>query len=179
MGQRTQILLQKINNEGIVKNEFYHYQWGYGTVMYKELMSFVLHVENNLYTSYAKRNNVLDFSLRQKQKELRNFEVEQEFYKEWLETITRQEIFKKDFIKEIKKYGDNNNGYLIIQLVENPNGDLELNFAFVDKASSKTTEFLTWQEYAEKHGYDYTDKYFKTMFENFIKYYEINDMAQA
>ena len=54
-----------------------------------------------------------------------------------------------------------------------------MNFAFVDKASSKTTEFLTWQEYAEKHGYDYTDKYFKTMFENFIKYYEINDMAQA
>ncbi|OFO55285.1 hypothetical protein [Nosocomiicoccus sp. HMSC059G07] len=178
MGQRTQILLQKVNSEGNVRNEFYHYQWGYGTVMYKELMSFVLDIENNLYNSYHKSNDILSFSLRQKQKKLKNFEMEQDFYQEWLETIQSEEIFNKKFIKEIIKYGDNNNGYLIIQLVENSNRDLEMNFAFVDNSTGKITDFLTWQEYAEKHGFNYIDEHFKNMFESFIKYYEINDMAQ-
>lgn len=42
MGQRTQMLIQTVNNKGEKKNRLYHFQWGFGRTMFLQLMDLYL-----------------------------------------------------------------------------------------------------------------------------------------
>ena len=42
MGQTTQVLVIKENNEGVKKATFFHNQWGYGRVMYLGFMDLFM-----------------------------------------------------------------------------------------------------------------------------------------
>lgn len=177
MGQRTQIFLQRINKDGQIKNEFYHYQWGYGARMYRELMKLFLGmIDNHDGVDFFDKDNY-DFFKRGKLYGYNDTE-----YFEDIEDIT--DIESEEFIQTLQSEGDNNNGYLVIRMIEDNYLYETPHFAFGfvdcgrygDYEFEVTNRYLTWQEYAEKHGYDYTDQNFRNMFKYFLEWSQIEEL---
>lgn len=170
MGQCTQIFLQRKNNKGEIKNEFYHYQWGFGGTMYRALMNLFLDVFDK--QGYDTFSNDCEFL---KSGKLYGLDDTESF--EGIEIIDNLET--TDFINQLQQNGDNNNGYLVIQMTEDEikYATPDFKFGFVDSGSGVKGRYLTWQEYAEKHGCDYTDKMFRQMFESFLKWSEMEELT--
>lgn len=189
MGQRTQVLVIKENNKNEKKVHFFHHQWGFGRVMYLGLMD--LFMQDYSKETFENGYNFFDCSFKTSGK---FYEITDEVPKEVLEAV---DINNFDTIKKVFKYGDNNNGGMVVHIKEDETdwyrSDFKVGFLlgyedaeseYVDddgnvekynEGNGKAFErWLTPQEYGKLNGgSDYSDDLFLEMFDKFCKYFNI------
>lgn len=169
MGQRTQILVIKENNKGKLQAEFYHHQWGYGRNMYLAFMNCVI-------KDYGKdtRQNDYDF--------FKAHGIEGGGWHNWTEDVPKNVLQaadpeKFDTIQEVFKYGDNNNGGMVIYVREDKERYHPCTYkvGFLLGEEDVCDPFSEWaspQEYGEyNRGSDYSDSEFVEIFDRFCKYF--------
>lgn len=171
MGQRTQIIVVKENNNGERQIEVYHHQWGYGRNMYLALMGCVI----NDYNKNTFRDDY-DFFKTHGIKNDAWSNVTDEISKEVLENVYLDEI---NTIKDVFSECDNNNGGMVIHVKENKNKFEMASYkvGFLLGYEDACDPFESWaspQEYGENNGgSDYSDEDFVEMFDKFCKYFGI------
>lgn len=109
MGQRTQILLQVIDNKGNVKNKLYHYQWGFGKTMPCMLMRAVLNDEY-LKNSFSKDFNYCDFI------KMDGWDISDELDK--ADITAHLPLDNMGTMKRVLDGHDNNNGFMVVQFTQ-------------------------------------------------------------
>ena len=169
MGQRTQILVIKENNKGERQAEFYHHSWGYWRNMYLAFMDCVI-------KDYGKdaRKEGYDFFKTHGIANDKWYDCTDDVPKGVLQAADPD---KFDTIQEVFKYGDNDNGGMVIYVKE----DEERYSPSVYKAGfllgpeDVCDPFSEWalpQDYGEYNGgADYSDKEFVEVFDKFCKYF--------
>lgn len=174
MGQRTQVILQKVNNQGKKDNKVYHFQWGFGRTMFLQLMDLFI-------TDYFKDTWEKSYSF-----------FEDIVLKERATDITQEVDFPKNFdasdieqVKSIINQCHNNNGCMVIQLFESERQYETSNFkiglllgseSLLDINTNEYTEeplsrFVSVEEYWDKEGGEFArDVNFQNMFKSFIQF---------
>ena len=171
MGQRTQILVIKENNKGERQAEFYHNQWGYGRNMYLALMDCVI-------KDYGKDTwqEGYDFFKAHGIEGGKWYNCTEEVPKNVLQAADPEKL---DTIREVFKYGDNNNGGMVIFVKENKlssqPSDYKIGFLLGDEdCIDPFSEWASPQDYGEYNGgAGYSDKEFVEMFDKFCKYFDV------
>lgn len=171
MGQRTQILLVKENNEGKRQIEVYHNQWGYGRNMYLALMDCVI-------KDYGKNtcNDDYDFFKTHGIDSENWSNMTREIDKETIDNVNLDDIAT---VKDVFDQCDNNNGGMVIYVKEGKQKYNTANFktGFLLGPEDCCDPFEEWaspQEYGENNGgADFSDDEFVEMFDKFCKYFDI------
>lgn len=108
-------------------------------------------------------------------------------YPAFTEVLAKVDINDFETIKEVFKFGDNNNGGLVIHIKENatPYRDSKFRIGFLLGGEDETAtekEFARWltpAEYGQMNGgSEYSDKEFIEMFNKFCEYYSIDFIGQ-
>lgn len=171
MGQRTQILVIKENNKGERQAEFYHNQWGYGRSMYLALMDCVI-------KDYGKDALAEGYDF------FKAHGIESGKWRNCTEDVPKDVLKaadheKFDTIQKVFKYGDNNNGGMVIYVKEDKErycqSTYKVGFLLGEEdVCDPFSEWVTPQEYGEYNGgSDYSDAEFVDMFDKFCKYFEV------
>lgn len=186
MGQRTAILVKRVDKNGKVDIRLIHDQWGIGKVMpayfLKELM--------NYYYGYDKYNN---------KKTIRSYfkfnTKKNNLYKKSNKNI---DVFDIKNIKEWFSITDNNNGGMIVEIVEKENSrysyyieieSIKISFILGDEECCVYTDnerieiekpferLVTANEYMKKTGGDrYCPIEFRNAFDNILKTFQITQV---
>lgn len=199
MGQRTQIILNIVKKDRTSITKTFHYQWGFGRVMFFELMKAVLDVYTE--TRYAVFGDQLFKGIEASttlESLVENKENAIEYYKEkdtpeQVKKINELydrliEIFSSydpnDFSQtvEIIKHEDNNNGAMVIQITEpkEPYGSAEFTIGMLlgseDSDSWETNGYISIEEYCQENGgSNFSDKQFAKLVRDFMTYFEIEE----
>lgn len=184
MGQRTAILIKRVDRNGKVDIRLIHDQWGFGKVMpayfLKELM--------DCYYGYDKYND---------KKTIRSYfkfnTKKNNLYKKSSKNI---DVFDIKNIKEWFDITDNNNGGMIVEIIESKNsryyveiesikisfvlGDEEC-YNYIDNERIETekpfSRLVSANEYMEKTGGDtYCPIEFRNAFDNILKTFKITQV---
>lgn len=185
MGHRTQILIIKENKDKERKAYFLHNQWGYGRTMYLALMDVVLQ-------DYTKDTYIPDYDF------LRHYSRLIKTSNQFTD-ITPSVPFKvlaeadvTDFktIQEVFRYGDNNNGGLVLHFKEGcvPYEMSKISYGFLlgrsdamDFPNEKAFDrWLTIEEYGRlNEGRRLSDKEFTKMIQTFCDYFEVSFLGKT
>ena len=177
MGQRTQMLIQTVNNKGEKKNHLYHFQWGFGRTMFLQLMDLFI---NDYFKDTFKRGySVFDVTrLTNKASDIT----------EEVEIPEDLDITDIEQIKKVFKQCDNNNGGMVIQVNENDPSYSAFNYKVglllgseetYDYENDKISEepfsrYVSYQEYFDKAGGQFCGvPSFVKMWEGFVEFAEI------
>lgn len=188
MGQRTQILLVKNKKDGSRSVNLYHLQWGFGRLMYLALMDLFIsdYCKDTWLKDYSYDKDVFPKSVAALNREDNRYDLPADI----AQNLDLNDI---QTVKDIFKYGDNNNGGLVIEMTESGDGYSMSNFkiAFLlgdedteqvydgkvyNKGNDKEafTRYLTPAEYGRMNGgREYSDEKFVKMFQAFCDYFEI------
>ena len=177
MGQRTQMLIQTVNNKSEKRNRIYHFQWGFGRTMFLQLMDLFL---SDYFKDVFKKNySVFDVTRLTK----KAYDITDE-----VEIPENLDVTDIEQIKSVFKQCDNNNGGMVIQVLESDTDyegfgykvglilgpketwDYE-NETEIEKPFSR---YVSYQEYFEKAGGKFcTEPSFAKMWQGFIEFAEI------
>ena len=185
MGQRTQVLVIKENNEGVKKATFFHNQWGFGRVMYLGFMDLFLQ-------DYAKDAFKNDYDFYDcKFKTSAKFYNENENVPE--DVLNKADISDLDSIRSVFDYGDNDNGGIVVYINEylfffifsdfkvgfllgSEDTEREYNGDIYNKGNDNKAfaRWLTPEEYGRMNGgSDYSDPDFVKIFDYFCEYFGV------
>ena len=174
MGQRTQMLIQTVNNKGEKKNRLYHFQWGFGRTMFLQLMD--LYLSDYFKDCFQKDYSVFDVTKLTKHA----YDITNE-----VDIPEDLDINNIEQVKSIFEHCDNNNGGMVIQVTEDKvdyhgfhyliglvlgyegcwDYDKEIE---IEKPFSR---FVSWKEFFEKEGGEFCEnKGFLQMWRGFIKF---------
>lgn len=175
MGQRTQILLQVIDNKGNVKNKLYHYQWGFGKTMPCMLMRAVLNDEY-LKNSFSKDFNYCDFI------KMDGWDISDELDK--ADITTHLPLDNMGTMKRVLDGHDNNNGFMVVQFTQGlkdydtksiKNGFLK-GSEDVNSEADLFKGYISAREYMETFK-NYCSEEFIQSFELFCKSFDVLNLA--
>lgn len=164
MGQRTQVLLKLKNKEGKVLNSLYHFQWGFGKTMFAHLMEFVI---KEFYVKYEHEAGYDFFKFHK----FNGYNISDE-----LDDIYKEKDFDISDLKTLKHilYGhDNNNGYMVIEVVENnkKGSQATIKFGVLQGIENLNSEDLEFQFFVSPREYMEQWQYYCP--ESFIKCFEL------
>lgn len=185
MGQRTQVLVIKEKKDGTKKAHFFHHQWGYGRNMYLAAMDLVL--QDYAKDTFRQDYDFLNCEIKTSQK---FHNITDEIPENVLQAA---DIHNIQTIQEVFKYGDNNNGGMVVHIKEGKNkydssqftigfllGDEDTDSWFGIEHYNKGNDtkafarFLTPKQYGRMNGGStYSDNTFVKMFEDFIHYFDV------
>lgn len=201
MGQVTHIMVIKENLKGEKKVKLLQHNWGYGRTMYLAFMDLFLQ------EYFADKNADYDFfkvGIKPVTGNDRFIDMQEceayDFYERLFSTLPTADINDIKTIKAIFDRLGNNNGGLVVYMLENneigeyskikigfllgdcdceyeePTGLLRLERCVINKGNDREPfeRWLTPAEYGRMNGgRDYSDKEFVKMFEAFCKYFGI------
>ena len=177
MGQRTQMLIQTVNNKGKQKNRLYHFQWGFGRTMFLQLMD--LYLSDYFKDCFQRDYSVFDVTKLTKHA----YDITDE-----VDIPEDLDITDIEQIKKVFKQCDNNNGGMVIQVNENVSSYSAFNYKVglllgreetYDYENDKSIEepfsrYVTYQEYFDKAGGQFCRvPSFVKMWEGFVEFAEI------
>jgi hypothetical protein len=183
MGQRTQIILRTVDNKGKKDTKVYHYQWGFAKTMFIELMALVL--KSYRKDTWDKTYNFHDFhSLTNNNHEETEY-IKEQFKKHKLKDCILKDINEVDIknpkgAELIYNYCDNNNGVMVIEIVEGEKDYDQCKFTFgvlqgSEETSKPCTKFVTPRKYM-KVSPSYCPEEFIRTFEMFCKYFKVESL---
>lgn len=185
MGQRTQVLVIKENNKKQKKCYFFHYQWGFGRVMYMGLMDLFMQDYNK--ETFDRDYNFLDCKFGTNKK---FYDITNEVPQKVLDAV---DVKNFDTIKAVFEHGDNNNGGMVVYIKENKTeyhgsrfkvgfllgyedteGEYEGEIYNEGNDKEAFARWLSPEEYGRMNGgNEYSDKQFVAMFKKFCRYFGI------
>ena len=172
MAQRTQMLIQTVNNKGEKKNRLYNFQWGFGRTMFLQLMD--LYLSDYFKDCFQRDYSVFDVT-----------KLTKHAYDITKDTDIPEDLDITDVeqIKKVFKQCDNNNGGMVIQVNENNLSYSAFNYKVGLLLGSEETyksieepfsRYVSYQEYFDKAGgYFCGLPSFVKMWEGFVKFAEI------
>lgn len=179
MGQRTQMIIQRVNNKGEKRTEVWHLQWGYGRIMYLNLMGLL--IQDYFKETFEKDYSFLNGNDKIKPA-LRPYDITHEFSAEQLNELNELDFSEPAKVGDILRCCNNNNGGCFVRITEDEKEyhNAHIQFAFMTgyESGGAYDKFVTLEEYAKKEGFEYTKGGFIPMFKKFISYFDIEDMAQ-
>lgn len=189
MGQRTQLILQQIDKKGNQRNIVYHFQFGFGRVMYFQFLELYYKAWNkclghdeepfNEWAQLGYNDVVADSS-----KPRKEWDPLQKIYIDrpaphWVKNI---DVNSEEQIQRlINDHCDNNNGVMVIQVME-AEGKYRLDeylfrigFMLGDEDTYGTDRepfrYITPRQYAELGGgRNYSDETFRKMIDAILEF---------
>lgn len=189
MGQRTQVLVIKQKKNGEKKASFFHHQWGYGRNMYLALIDLIL--QDYGKDSFNRDYNFLNTKIKTTQK---FHDITDELPTEVLQNADVNDL---ETIKEVFKYGDNNNGGMVVEITENEDhfdsSSIRVGFLLGDEDTEREWDgelynkgndkepfnrWLTPKQYGRMNGGStYSDDTFVQIVEDFLTYFDVEYFA--
>lgn len=128
MGQRTQMFIREKNTEGEISNHFYHQQWGGGVGLLHRLNILRL----KLYgLKYGEKGLDYDSLLNKNDNIFNYFDIDEKMLLDDKEIsipeIKTKENFTKEELIDLLSYGDNDDGFLLLN-VDAKNHNIDATF---------------------------------------------------
>lgn len=174
MGQRTQIIIQTESNAGARNTSVYHFQWGFGRVMFLQLFGILLqdYFKDTFTPGYAFGADIQMIG--------KGRDLSDEFTPEERESLNKLEFDNPRAVGDVLRSCDNNNGGLFVRIKEDKTAyhAAAISFAFMPgyEEGGNYDRFCTAKEYANFTP-SYSDPDFYNLFDSFCKYFNLVDMA--
>lgn len=163
MGQRTQILLQSIDRNGTVSCRAYHFQWGYGRIMFQQFIELYTTVHRRVASgSPTSFHDVVALT--------DGYDITDSL---------SSSVFNPEDIDDVASVFacfDNNNGGMVIQVTEHTDAPVSFRIGLLlgpeeTDGSDETpfSRFVTPEEYMDRAGYGYCDSEFRDKFASFMR----------
>ena len=180
MGQRTQMIIQRVNNKGMKRTDIWHLQWGYGRQMYLRLMALL--IQDYFKDTFQEGYDFLDNS-KEVAKMTHAEDMSDEFGDEEKRILNELDFADARKVGEVfSSMCDNNNGGVFIRITENETDyrESKIEFAFMQgrESGGRYDKFITLEKYGKVEGENYADKEFIAMFKSFVTYFDMKDMAK-
>ncbi len=174
MGQRTQILLQVVDNKGNVQNKLYHHQWGFAKTMPIMLMRLETKL-SYLMNTYTDGFNFLDFV------SMDGWDISNELDKADINAHLPLDCMAT--MERVLDGHDNNNGYMVVKVQQSETPyHYTTQIGFLKGLEDTRDEnelfkgYISAREYMEQFGKKYCPESFIKSFELFCETFEIKNI---